>query len=190
LSILSKGEKMAIDYSQNDNSWKYKKLGQSTWETIGQYGCLVTAAANVVTAQGYGMNPAQVNDSLRNRGLFVRDSYGQVADVAGYSAIGAISPHTHFVEQKNWPGTQVAPFAYFDVRNTVATEIIIMLDYHPEQSGIQSHYCRVIGLNSARNDIEIVDSWDGKRKWLSSISGRVGKPGNAIIWTAGKYQKV
>ena len=65
-----------------------------------------------------------------------------------------------------------------------------MLDYHPERSGVQSHYCRVIGLNSTKNDIEIVDSWDGKRKWLSSIAKQGGKQANQIIWTAGKYRKV
>lgn len=181
---------MAVDYSQNDLRWKYKRLGQSTWETIGQYGCLVTSAANVITAQGVPMDPAQINDALKARGLFVRDSYGQVADVAGYSAIGALSPRTHFVEQKNWPATAVAPFSYFDVRNTVNKEIIIMIDYHPERSGVQSHYVRVIGLNAAKNDIEIVDSWNGKRRWLSEISGLAGKKPNAIIWTAGLFYKV
>jgi len=181
---------MAVDYSQNDLRWKYKKLGQSTWETIGQYGCFVTSAANVITAQGFPQDPSQINESLKAKGLFVRDSYGQIADIAGYSAIGALSPRTHFIEQKNWPATAVAPFSYFDVRNTVSKEIIIMLDYHPERSGIQSHFCRVIGLNAAKNDIEIVDSWDGKRKWLSSIAAQGGKKANQIIWSAALYYKV
>lgn len=178
------------DFSQNDLRWKFKKLGQSSWETIGQFGCLITAAANVYQAQGANFDPSSVNDALKARGLFVRDSYGQVADVAGYSALGAVSPHTHFVEQKNWPANAVAPFSYFDVRNTVATEIIAMIDYHPEKSGIQSHYVRIIGLSPSKNDIEIVDSWDGKRKWLSSISRLGGKAPNQIIWTAGKFVRV
>lgn len=178
------------DFSQNNLLWKFKKLGQSTWETIGGYGCLVTAAANVYQAQGADWNPASVNDRLKALGLFVRDSYGQVADVAGYSALGAVSPRTLFVEQKNWPGTVVAPFAYFDVRSSVNTEIIAMLDYHPEKAGIQTHFVRVVGLNAAKNDIEIVDSWDGKRKWLSSIAAQGGKKANQIIWSAGKYRKV
>lgn len=178
------------DFSQNDIRWKWKKLGQSTWETIGQYGCLVTAAANVFQAQGGDFTPASVNDALKAKGLFVRDSYGQIADVAGYSALGVVSPKTHFVEQKNWPGTTVAPFSYFDVRSSTNTEIIAMLDYHPEKSGIQSHYVRIIGINAAKNDIEIVDSWDGKRKWLSTIAAKGGKKANQIIWTAGKFKKV
>lgn len=178
------------DFSQNDLRWRFKKLGQSTWETIGNYGCLVDAFANVAQAMGHDVNPASMNDLLKSHGQFVRDAYGQVADIAGYHSLATVVPRIRFVEQKNWPANQVAPFSYFDVRSTTSTEIIIMLDYHPEKAGIQSHYCRVIGLNSKKNDIEIVDSWDGKRKWLSSIAARVGKRPNQLIWTAGKFQKV
>lgn len=178
------------DYSQNDGRWSNLLLGFSSWEKMGPFGCLVTAMANVAQAQGGDFDPHTMNDALKNQGLFVRDAYGQVADVAGYYALGAVYPHSHFVEQKNWPANEVAPFSYFDVRSSTNTEIIIMLDYHPETAGIQSHYCRVIGLNDAKNDIEIVDSYTGKRIWLSSLSNRVGKKPNQIIWTAAKYQKV
>jgi hypothetical protein len=178
------------DFSQNDPRWAGQLLGFSSWEKMGPFGCLVTAMANVAQAQGCDIDPAGMNQSLKAHGAFVRDAYGQIADVAGYYALSAVWPHSHFVEQKNWPGTVVAPFSYFDVRSSTNTEIIIMLDYHPETAGIQSHYCRVIGLNAAKNDIEIVDSYTGKRIWLSTIASRVGKKANQLIWTAGKYQKV
>lgn len=178
------------DFSQNDARWANTKLGFSTWETIGRYGCGTAAGANIIQAQGYDMNPADVNNALKAHGLFVRDGYGEVADFAGYSAFGLISPHTRFVEQKNWPAEQVAPASYFDVRSSVDTEIMAMLDYHPETAGIQSHFVRIIGLNDAKNDVEIVDSWDGKRKWLSTIASKGGKKPFQIIWSAGKYKKV
>jgi hypothetical protein len=178
------------DFSQNNPVWSNQLLGYSTWEKMGPFGCLVTAFANVAQAQGGDFDPTSMNNALKANGLYVRDYYGQVADVAGYYALSAIYPHSHFVEQKNWPANEVAPFSYFDVRSSTNTEIIIMLDYHPETAGIQSHYCRVIGLNDAKNDIEIVDSYTGKRIWLSALSSRVGKKANQIIWTAGKYQKV
>lgn len=178
------------DFSQNDVRWKNTKLGSSSWENIGLYGCLVTAGANVLQAQGADVDPNSVNALLKQKGLFVRDSYGEIADVAGYFALGNLSPHTHFVEQKNWPATTVAPASYFDVRSSTDTEIIIMIDYHPERAGIQTHFVRVIGLNNAKTDLEIVDSWDGKRKWLSSISKPYGKSPFQLIWSAGKYQKV
>lgn len=178
------------DFSQNDPRWGAKHLGKSSWETIGRYGCLVDSFANVAQAQGQDFDPGTMNDALVNAGEFVTDVYNQVADVRGYASLTKVAPHSKFVEQQNWPGDQVAPYGYFDVGTSVNTEIIIMIDYHPETAGIQSHYCRVIGLNTAKNDIFIVDSWDGQRKWLSTISNKNGKHPNQIIWTAGKYIKV
>ena len=178
------------DFSQNDPRWNNTLLGFSSWEKMGPFGCLVTAFANVAQAQGSDFDPNTMNAALKTHGLFMRDSYGEVADIAGYSALSACAGHSKFVEQKNWPGTVVAPAYYFDVRSSVDTEIVIMLDYHPETSGVQSHYCRVIGLNDAKNDLEIVDSFTGKRVWLSSIASKGGKSPFQIVWTAGRYQKV
>lgn len=178
------------DFSQNDPRWKDVLLGFSSWERMGLYGCLVDAFANVAQAQGSDFDPATMNQALKIRGQFVRDAYGEIADISGYGALSVVAPHSHFVEQKNWPGNTVAPFDYFDVRSSTTIEIIVMIDYHPETAGVQSHYCRVIGLNDAKNDIEILDSYTGKRVWLSEIASRVGKKANQLIWTAGKYQKV
>lgn len=178
------------DFSQNDPRWKSHLIGFTTSETMGLYGCLIDAAANVITAQGDTMTPDDVNNALKARGDFVKDSLGQIGDVAGYSAIGSLSPHTHFVEQKSWPANVVAPIEYFDVGASVTTEVIVEIDYHPETSGEQSHYCRVIGVNAARNDVEILDSYTGQRVWLSSIASKGGKKPLQIIWGAGKFQQV
>jgi hypothetical protein len=178
------------DFSQNDPRWKDNLLGFSSWEKMGPFGCLVTAFANVAQAQGTDLDPNTTNEALKNAHQFVRDEYNEVADVAGYSALSVIAPHSRFVEQKNWPGSVVAPASYFDVRNTTDIEVIVMLDYHPETAGIQNHYCRVIGLNEAKNDVEIVDSYTGKRVWLSSIASKGNKSPLQIVWTAAKYQKV
>ncbi len=178
------------DFSQNDGRWNGVLLGFSSWEKMGPFGCLVTAMANVAQAQGQDFDPASMNQALKDHGQFVRDSFGEIADVAGYGALSVVAPHSHFVEQKNWPLQELAPYDYFDVRDTTDTEIIVMLDYHPETAGIQPHYCRVIGLNETRDNIEVVDSFTGKRIWLADLAARVGKKANQIIWTAGKYQKV
>lgn len=177
------------DFSQTDPRWSGVKLGFSSWENLGRFGCFITAMANVAQAQGSDVTPVDINNLLKQRGGFVRDSYGEVADTF-YSGLGNLNLHSRFVEQKNWPGNVVAPASYFDVRNTVDTEIIVKLDYHPEQAGIQSHFCRVIGLNAAKTDVEIVDSYTGKRVWLSSIAAKGGRNPFQIIWTAGRYQRV
>lgn len=178
------------DFSQNDPAWSGQLLGFSTWEKLGPFGCFIAAMANVSSAQGQQMNPVDVNNALKAHGQFVRDAYGQIADVAGYPALSAITPHSHFVEQKNYPASVVAPASYFDVANTVDTEIIIMIDSHPEEAGIQSHFVRVVGLASGGKDIQIVDSWDGQRKLLSAYANRGNKNPFQIIWSAGKYQRV
>lgn len=178
------------DYSQQDSRWAKTLLGFGTSETIGLYGCLVDAMANVASAQGQQMTPLDVNNALKAHGLFVRDSLGQIADVAGYYALGAITPHSHYVEQVNWAANQVAPISYFDVGASVSTEVIVEIDYHPEEAGLQTHFCRVIGINAAKNDVEIVDSFTGERVWLSSIASKGGKKPLQIIWSAGKFSKV
>lgn len=179
------------DYSQNDPAWAGHLLGFSTWEKIGPFGCLETAFANVSSAQGQQLTVQQVNDALKAHGAYVRDAYGQLADISGYAALSLITPHSRFVEQQNWPGTVVAPASYFDVAASVSTEVIIGIDSHPEQSGVQWHYVRVVGLANGGKDITIVDSWDGQRKLLSTYAAR--KPGKTpfqLIWSAGRYTKV
>lgn len=178
------------NFSQNDPRWQAAFLGFSGWETLGRFGCAMAAGANILQAQGLGVTPSEVNDLLKARGQFVRDSYNQIADFAGYQAFGVISPHTHFVESKVWDKATVAPIDYFDVRMSTDIELMVEIDYHPDITGVQTHFCRVIGINAAKNDIEIVDSWDGKRKWLSSIAAQGGKKALQIIWSAGKFQKV
>lgn len=177
------------DFSQNDPRWKNTLLGFSSWEKLGPYGCFVTAMANVAQAQGSDVTPVDINNLLKSRGGFTRDSYAQIADT-WYEALSTLGLHTQFVERKEWPGTVVAPISYFDVRSSTNTEIIIKLDYHPEKADVQSHFCRVIGINAARNDVEIVDSYTGKRVWLSSIASKGHKSALQIIWSAGKYRKV
>lgn len=173
------------DYSQNDPKWSGHLLGFSKVDKIGPYGCMVTAMANVASAQGKQMTPQQVNDALKAHGLFV-----QLDLVAGYYSLGVITPHSHFVESKRWAPVTVAPPKYFDVRASVDNEIIIEIDAHPEEAGVQSHFCRVIGLANGTKDLEIVDSWDGKRKLLSTYSKRANKSPFQIIVSSGKYRKV
>lgn len=171
------------DFSQRDPAWSGDKLGFAKWQTMGAYGCYVTAYANVAQANGKDVNPKQMNQKLKDANLFSVDSVGEKSDISRRDALSVIYPDIKFVEEKNW-GKQLADINYFDVRKTTKTEIIVMLDYHPERSGIQTHFCRVIGINEARNDVEIVDSYTGKRIWVSSL----GKPANKLIYKAVKFQ--
>ncbi len=174
------------DFSQRDPRWSGNKLGFGKWQTLGGYGCYVTAYANVAQAHGHDVTPADVNRLLKAKNLFVRDSVGEVSDISRPDALSVLFPNTRFVEQKVW-GNKLADIAYFDVRHTTKTEIILMMDMRPDKAGVQTHFCRVIGTHPSRpGDVEIVDSIDGKRKWISSY----GKPANKLIYKAVKFQKV
>lgn len=171
------------DFSQRDPRWAGTMLGFATDETIGRYGCLVAAFANVAQAQGKDVTPADVNQMLKSKGQFVVDSFGERADIAGPGALSTIFPDIQNVENKNW-GNALADIRYFDIRKSATDDIIVLIDYHPEKSGMQDHYCRVIGINDAATDVEIVDSYTGKRIWLSSL----GAPANKLIYRAYKYR--
>jgi hypothetical protein len=173
------------DFSQRDPRWSGQLLGFARWQTMGGYGCYVTAYANVAQAHGHNVTPADVNQMLRDKNLFVMDGVKERSDIARPDALSILFPGTRFVEQKVW-GNKLADITYFDVRHTTKTEIIVMIDMRPEKAGVQTHFCRVIGINAAKNDVEIVDSIDGKRKWVSSY----GKPANKLIYKAVKFQKV
>lgn len=170
------------DYSQQDTRWAGSLLGFATWQTMGAYGCYVTAYANVAQANGKDTDPQEMNWALRDHNLFSVDAVGQKSDISRNDALSVVFPDIQLVDYKNW-GTSLADISYFDVRDTTKTEIILMLDYHPERSGIQMHFCRVIGVNDAKDDVEIVDSYTGKRIWVSSL----GAAANKLIYSAVKF---
>lgn len=170
------------DFSQRDPRWAGKKLGFAKWQTLGGYGCLITAYANVAQAMGKDATPLSINEAFKKKNMFVIDDVGEKSDVRSFDALCAVYPDIKYVETINW-GSKLADIKYFDVRATTKKEIILMMDMRPYKAGVQTHFCRVIGTNAAKNDVEIVDSWDGKRKWISSY----GKPANKLIYKAFKF---
>lgn len=170
------------DFSQRDSRWAGSLLGFANWQTMGGYGCYVTAYANVAQANGKDVNPEQMNELLKWHDLFSVDGVGEKSDIARNDALSIVFPDIQLVDSKNW-GTELADLNFCDVRDTTQTEVIVGLDYHPDRSGIQWHFCRVIGLNDARDDVEVVDSYTGKRIWLSSLGSSAAK----LIYSAVKF---
>ncbi len=60
---------MAV-YSQRDPAWSGDTLGFGP-DSIGMYGCFVTEWAQLMTWAGHPMTPAQMDQALRDKGLFV-----------------------------------------------------------------------------------------------------------------------
>ena len=174
-----------VDYSQTDPRWANKLQGRSTHLTLKYYGCLITAGASVAVAQGAQTDPGKLNKLLESKGL-LGGSDGVTMLCNDF--LTRCYPKIKFIERKDWPSDTVAPGKYFQVRTDLKTDLIIKLDYHPELPGIQEHWCRVIGTNAELDDVEIVDSFDGKRKWLSTIAEKGDKQALQIIWSALKYR--
>jgi hypothetical protein len=174
------------DFSQRDPRWKGIFLGFSDEQTMGPYGCFVASMASVAQAQGKDIDPKQMNQVLKDKGQFVVDSVGEKSDVAGPGALSKIYPDIENIENKNWGRSALTPedFKFFDIRRSATDDIIVMLDYHPTKAGIQNHYCRVIGINDKADDIEIVDTYTGKRIWVSSL----GRAAKYLIYRAYKYR--
>ena len=171
-----------IDYAQQDPRWRDILLGFSNKEKIGLYGCLVASGAMIATALGHNTDVAHFHDRLKQLNLF---SGPQMSDISTNDFVSRVYPDIQYIERKDWRN-QPADLNYFDVGNDVSTEIIVMFDNHPERGGLQTHFCRVLGLTADRKDVQIVDAWDGKRKTLGKS---YGAPADKLIYAAIKYHK-
>lgn len=172
-------------YSQNDLRWKADPLGKSTVWTMGAAGCLVTAGANVLKAFGHDITPGDLNHLATSKGLI--DGNG---DVTRADWLQILFPDViKYVETVYW-NTEKAPLNYFNIRNDLNTEIILMIDDSPAV-GMQTHFMRTVGWDGG-NDVLVDDSWDGIRKGVSAYGKRwnpfVSAP--SIIYRAYKYSRV
>lgn len=175
-----------IDYSQQDVRWKDLMVGFSSRESMGLFGCLVVSGTNIATAFGHNVDPARMNDLCKANNLF---GGRQKSDLMFNDFVSKLFPDVQYIQRRDWP-CEAADLNYFDVGNDISTEIIICLDNHPEKSGLQQHWCRVIGLTADRADVVFVDSWDGRRKNLSATYGGKDKiPAGRLIYAALKYHK-
>lgn len=163
-------------YSQQDPAWAGKRLGLATdGETIGPYGCFVTAFANILRWAGGDMNPAQVNDQMIERGMF----WGALVNNQGVPAI--LRPDLlDYLGATQWTGA--TDMNFFNDASDPNVAYIIYIDASPAP-GMQSHFTMVWNKEGA-DDLNIVDSWDGNMKRLSAY----GTP-SAIIYGAYKFVK-
>ena len=180
-------------YSQNDPQWGGDFLGSSTYWYMGNEnpygnaraaGCYVTAGANVLKAFGHDINPGDLNRLATSRGLI--DGNG---DVVRADWLSVLFPEVcQFVEFKDW-GSDPADLTYFDIRNDLNTEIIVMIDDSPS-SGLQTHFMRVVGWDG-NDDVIVDDSWDAIRKGVNAYGARWNPAVHAksIIYTASKFVK-
>ncbi len=166
-----------MTYSQNDPAWKNNKIGFDTGpgETLGNYGCYVTAIANVCAWAGNDLNPVQVNQICKERGWYSQ------GDLINNNEIPAIlCSNLSFASATHWVGPTDMGFFADASDNSVAYIICIDASVAP---GVQTHFT-MVHAKSGVDDLIIDDSWDGTRKKLSLY----GRP-SAIIQSAYKFIK-
>lgn len=168
-----------IVYSQNDPEWKNIKIGFDTGptDTIGNYGCYMTAIANVCSWAGRDLNPWDIDNQCKaNAGWLVS------SDLVAVDSIPALlCTNLQYEGKTSW--NDAVSMNFFADASDPNIAYIICIDASTAP-GIQTHFVMVWGTNGA-NDLIINDSWDGVRKPLSYY----GNP-SVIIQSATKFSKV
>ena len=119
---------------QNDEKWKNVKLGQSSDETIGGWGCLLTSATMILYGLGHNETPETVNDKMRANGGF-KDAFF-IPSVLPY-----IFPNVIYKDMQpceSYP----APVAQIDAAVAAGKPVILQVDWN-KQAGIQTHFVLV-----------------------------------------------
>lgn len=167
-----------MSYSQNDPQWKNTKIGFDTGptDTIGNYGCYMTAIANVCAWTGNNLNPSQINDLCKQNNWLVSSDL-----VSNDSVPALLCNNLQFIGKTMW--RDATSMNFFDDASDPNITYIICID-SSLSPGIQTHYV-MVWATLGNGDLEIEDSWDGVRKSLSHY----GNP-SVIIQSATKFVKV
>lgn len=170
-------------FSQNDPAWKNTRLGisVSAGDTIGNYGCYVTAIANVCEWAGHSIDPVQINDICKQNGWFIESTPGDRDIIARDDIPALLCSNLGYTGRHNWTGA--VDINFFDDASDPNVAYIIKIDASPAK-GLQSHFTFVWAKPDA-TDLTIDDSWDGVRKALSHY----GDP-SKIIYSAMRFVKV
>jgi len=145
--------------SQNDVNWKLKRIN-GTNSTIGSFGCLITCICFILQKAGYAVTPEVL---AGNKELFDGDMW------VGWDKLQTFYPNLNYV----WGEKCLSSPAPID---KILSEIkdgyypIIMLDYSPKVTGMQTHYLVVIDSDSQGN-LKVGDPWDGAEIWLDTRYG-------------------
>lgn len=164
-------------YSQNDPAWKNDFLGNTNeaGDTVGNYGCYLTAISNVCTWAGRDLNPGEMNGICRDNGWFTNDLINR-DDIPAL-----ICGNLQFAGRTNW--SSATDMNFFNDASDPNVAYIIMIDAS-NAPGLQTHFV-MVWATYGNGDLQIDDSWDGRRKKLSAY----GTP-SKIIYSAIKYIKV
>lgn len=129
-----------MNYSQNDHSWSYAKIN-NTNSTMGNYGCFITALANL-----RGIKPDNALRMLETGNGLYRDL------VISHKAAQILG--LEFIDTPQGLGKVFTPPDY---------DCICEVDFNPQTARKDQHF----GVYKAKTKT-FIDSWDGKEKPIDS----------------------
>jgi hypothetical protein len=143
-------------YSQNNGSWASTLLGNSSTDTIGGQGCVVTVLAMMYQNKwGVSTTPPQLNTSAKSAGCFGAGS--SLIDVScGINSRGG--PHA------------VWDVNMSDVASLMCSGVPVMVDvtWGGGHKMLVNYYNG--GSTTSMSSYSVIDPWDGTSKSLSSYT--------------------
>jgi hypothetical protein len=143
-------------YSQNNPSWSSIKLGNSSTDTIGGYGCVISSLAMAYhDVWGVPTTPSQLNTSAKTAGCFGAGS--SLVDVS--CAINSRGG-PHFVTDVSISSVATAICA--------GQPVMVDVTWGGGHKMLVYHYNG--GSVSSKSSYAVVDPWDGTSKFLTSFT--------------------
>lgn len=166
-------------YSQNDPLWKTLRLGHGP-QTFGEFGCLITCMAMMLTGFGENYTPLSLNNTLVGRSGEHGFNGSNVYFMAPAFLIGHVKFHNNWMPLPHTGAT----FATHDpnLLNRIDQEVaagqavILQVDLDPNDpytQGTEQHW--VFALARQGNDYLVMDPIDGRPV---SLLSRYGQPGH------------
>ncbi len=163
-------------YSQNDPAWKHRVLGQGS-RTFGEFGCLVTCFAMMLSRYGEDESPLQLNNKLlsqsQGRGFNGSDVFF-VSPAFAYGHLtywGNFKPFPH--TGATWATHEPNFLNKIDVALNLGHSVIVQVDIDPSDPyhlGTEQHWVLVLARQG--NDYLVMDPFVGQ---AVSLLGRYGQ---------------
>lgn len=158
--------------SQRDPAWRAEHLGRSL-ETIGGYGCAITALAILLNASIQLEDEHPIYDPLViNTTLKIHANGFVNRNFVNWAALPGIWPYLKYGGRIDCPKHPASPDQLLEIEDRLAADVpvIIYVDAQANEPGLQQHFVLVTGTLEA--DYVIADPWDGKTVALCSRYGQ------------------
>jgi len=135
-------------FSQRDGRWAGQPLGTSVY-TLGQAGCLVTAASSLLADLGASLDPGRLNDWLTANHGYVDDG---LLLLDALTAWGARLAEWHACERVP------ALVARLAARLAAGAGVLVMVDSTPG-GAVTTHWVRVATFTDDQREAQVMDPW-------------------------------